>query len=390
VIFTIAFCTIFMGLTNTFMFAQSLPDDELLYFIALTMVPSVGDVHARELLMRFQSAKTIFHTRLHHLEKTPGIGKLRARRIKSFRDFNRAELELRFANKYHIHAITINDEAYPVRLKNCYDAPILLYFRGNGNLNVPRVINVIGTRSNSEYGKDIVRKFLEELMSYKVLVVSGLAYGIDALAHKTALKLGLETVGVLAHGLDRIYPPAHRALAMEIVEQGGLLTDFMSGDEPDKQNFPKRNRIVAGMTDATIVVETGIKGGSMITAELANGYNKDVFAFPGRVNDAKSEGCHHLIKTNKAALITSAKDLVDAMNWEERKSVSKIQTRLFPELSADEKVIIKILTQKETVHIDEIHAQSNLKSSAVAAAILNLELQGLINGMPGKMYKLIG
>ena len=369
------------------MFAQSFPDEELLHFIALTMVPSIGDVHARELLQHFQSAKTIFHTRLHHLEKISGIGKLRARRIKLFRDFPRAERELHFVKKYRINAIPITDDNYPTRLKNCYDAPILLYFRGNANLNATRVINVIGTRNNSDYGKELVKNFLEELFPCKALVVSGLAYGIDALAHKTALKLGLETVGVLAHGLDRIYPPPHRALAMEMVEQGGLLTDFMTGDDPDKQNFPKRNRIVAGMADATIVIETGVKGGSMITAELANGYNKDVFAFPGRVKDSKSEGCHHLIKTNKAALITSAKDLIDAMNWEERKPASKIQTKLFAELSPDEMVIMKILTQKDFVHIDEIQASSNLKYSAVAATILNLEMQGLISGLPGKMYK---
>jgi len=376
-----------MGLTKITMVAQSLPDEELLHFIALTMVPSVGDVHARELLQHFQSAKTIFHTRLHHLEKIPGIGKLRARRIKSFRDFPRAERELHFVKKYHINAIPITDVNYPTRLKNCYDAPILLYFRGNASLNATRVINVIGTRNNSDYGKELVKNFLEELFPYKALVVSGLAYGIDAHAHKTALRLGLETIAVLAHGLDRIYPPPHRALAMQMVEQGGLLTDFMTGDGPDKQNFPKRNRIVAGMADATIVIETGIKGGSMITAELANGYNKDVFAFPGRVKDSKSEGCHHLIKTNKAALITCAKDLVDAMNWEERKPAAKIQTKLFAELSADEMVIMKILVQKDNVHIDEIQASSNLKNSAVAAAILNLEMQGLISGLPGKMFK---
>jgi len=227
------------------------------------------------------------------------------------------------------------------------------------------------------------------LHSYDVLVVSGLAYGIDAIAHKLAIKTGLKTIGVLAHGLDRIYPPAHRSLAKEMIEQGGLLTDFMSGDEPDRQNFPKRNRIVAGLADATIVIETGIKGGSMITAELANGYNKDVFAFPGRVKDAKSEGCNYLIRKNKAALISHANDLIEFMNWEEKKGEPKIQRSLFVKLTAQEEKIMNVISEKESIHIEEICAACALKSSEIASAILNLELQSVIQALPGKRYKRI-
>jgi len=369
--------------------AQPIPDEELIHLIALTMIPSVGDVNARELLTQIGSAKSIFQTRLSSLEKISGIGKLRARRIKGFNSFQRVEQEIKFIRKFGIQVIPITDEYFPKKLSHCYDAPVLLYYRGNANLNASRVISIIGTRSHTEYGKDTVRCLLEQLSQYDVLVVSGLAYGIDAIAHKNAMKCGLKTIGVLAHGLDRIYPPAHRSLAKEMIENGGLLTEFMTGDEPGKQNFPKRNRIVAGMADATIVVETGVKGGSMITAELANGYNKDVFAFPGRIRDAKSEGCNFLIKKNKAALITEAKDLIECMNWEEKKSDPKIQRSLFVNLSEQEEKILQILSDKESVQIEEIYAACNMKGSEVASAVLNLELQGLIQVMPGKRYRKI-
>jgi DNA processing protein len=218
-----------------------------------------------------------------------------------------------------------------------------------------------------------------------------MAYGVDAIAHKAAIKNNLATVGVLGHGLDQIYPPDHSGLAKDMLKHdGGLLTEFRSKTKPDKHNFPTRNRIVAGMSDATIVVESGIKGGSMVTAELANGYNKDVFAFPGKVTDNKSAGCNYLIKSNKAMLLTDAQELIEIMGWEERqKSKVKSQKEIFIELSKEEKIIIDILNEKETVHIDEINLRSGLSNSAIAVAILNLELQNVVNGLPGKMYKLL-
>jgi DNA processing protein len=217
-----------------------------------------------------------------------------------------------------------------------------------------------------------------------------MAYGVDAMAHKAALKNDLQTIGVLAHGLDQIYPRDHSHLAKDMIKNGGLLTEYKSNTKPDKHNFPIRNRIVSGMSDAVIVIETGIKGGSMITAELANGYNKDVFAFPGKVTDNKSAGCNYLIRNNKAMLLTDAEELIEAMGWEEAKSRNekRSQRELFIELSKDEKIVIDILKEKETVHIDEINLRSGLSSSAIAAAILNLELQGVINSKPGKMYNL--
>ena len=254
------------------------------------------------------------------------------------------------------------------------------------------MIAVIGTRNHTEYGKQITEKLVADLAELNITVVSGLAYGIDAIGHKAALKNNLPTVGVLAHGLDQVYPPQHTSLAKDMLKHnGGLLTEFRSNTTPDKHNFPTRNRIVAGMSDATIVIETGIKGGSMITAELANSYNKDVFAFPGKVTDSKSAGCNYLIKNNKAVLLTDAKDLIELMGWDEQKSQKqnrKVQKELFIELSNEEKIIVDILKEKEASHIDEINLRSGLSSGSVAAAILNLELQNVVLSQPGKRYSL--
>ncbi|HRN55260.1 MAG TPA: DNA-processing protein DprA [Agriterribacter sp.] len=352
------------------------------------MVPHIGDVHARELLQHFGSAQQIFAARKSSLDKFPGIGLVRSASIKAFSDFQRAEEELLFIERYNITVLRQTDAAYPQRLLHCYDAPSLLYYKGTADLNHHRIMAIIGTRSHTEYGKEMTGKIIEAIASHHVLVVSGLAYGIDALAHKAALKNKLSTTGVLAHGLDRIYPSAHKALAKEMTAHGGLLTDFMSGAKPDKQNFPKRNRIVAGMADATLVIETQLNGGSMITAELANNYNKDVFALPGKATDAKSAGCNYLIRSNKAALITSGKELLEFMNWSETPLKNKaIQKTLFAELTAEEKTILKIITEKETASIDDITPHCRFSSSMIAAAILNLELQGIITCLPGKIYK---
>ncbi|MCO5238213.1 MAG: DNA-processing protein DprA [Chitinophagaceae bacterium] len=364
--------------------------NDLLYHIALTMVPNIGDVHARALLDIFGNAENIFSAKRAKLDTLPGIGAIRSKSIKTFKEFSRAEEELRFIEKYKISVLRYTDPAYPKRLLNCYDAPSLLYFKGNADLNAPKILAVIGTRSHTEYGKEMTYAIIEDLAQYGILIISGLAYGIDTLAHRAAVKNKLCTVGVLAHGLDRIYPSPNKSLAKEMMENGGLLSDFKSGTQPDKQNFPRRNRIVAGMADATLVVETQINGGSMITAELANGYNKDVFALPGRSTDPRSAGCNFLIRSNKAALITSAKDIIEFMNWgtplEKRKIIQK---ELFIELTEQEKTIMNIIREKESVSIDEITPGCNFSSSAIAGALLNLELQGIIARLPGKLYKLL-
>lgn len=305
-------------------------NNDLLYQVALTLTPNIGDVHAKALINIYGDAAAIFKAPKKQLENIEGIGSVRAGSIKAFNDFTSCEAEIKFIEKYKITPLFITDDHYPKRLLNCYDSPSLLYYRGNADLNKINIVSIVGTRNHSEYGKQQCEKLIEELKEENILIVSGLAFGIDTIAHKASLKNNMHTVGVLAHGLDRIYPAQNKTLAKQMTEQGGLLTDFISGTNPDKQNFPKRNRIVAGICDALVVIESSKKGGSLITAELANSYNKDVFALPGRVIDSKSEGCNFLIKNNKASLITGATDLLELMNWvPAEKKLQKKQRELF-------------------------------------------------------------
>ena len=362
---------------------------DLTYEIALGLVPNIGDIHAKALVNHFGNAAAIFAARKKDLEVLDGIGTIRAASIKSFHDFERAEEEIRFIKKYKITPLFITNKNYPQRLLNCYDSPSMLYYKGNADLNSSKIVAIVGTRNNNEYGKNICEKLIEELAGEEVIVVSGLAFGIDSIAHKAAIRNEMRTVAVLAHGLDRVYPSQNSLLAKQMINNGGLLTEFRKLTKPDRQNFPCRNRIVAGISDAVIVIETGIKGGSLITAELGNSYNKDVFAFPGRVNDTKSEGCNFLIKNNKAALITCANDVLENMGWKKKNMINaKKQKELFIELSDDEKTVVGILQSQEQVHIDELYFKSKLNSSAVASALLMLEMQGVVASLPGKIYKI--
>ncbi len=353
------------------------------------MVPGIGTVQAKILVAQFETVEAVFKAKLHNLEAVEGIGTVRAKAIKAFNDFSRAETEIQFIERYKIMPLFLADKAYPQRLLNCYDSPTMLYYRGEADLNATHVVAIIGTRSLSDYGKTLTEKLVEELSAAKVLVVSGLAFGIDTVAHKAALVNGLPTVGVLGHSLDMIYPAANTKLAKQMAaDGGGLLTEFTSGTKPDRHNFPTRNRVVAGMADATVVVESDLKGGSIITAELANNYNRDVFAFPGKTTDAKSRGCNHLIRQNKAGLITSGADVLESMGWlpqPDRKK--KVQRQLFVEMSTEEKIVVSLLDEKD-LPIDELYMRSELSAGTVAAALLNLELQGIVQSLPGKMYRL--
>lgn len=362
---------------------------DLLYQLALTLVPNIGPVQAK-LLLQHCEAEEIFHAKKSFLEKIEGIGPVRAESIKNFNGFERAEEEIKFIEKYKITPLFLTNKNYPQRLLNCYDSPTLLFYKGEADLNTPKIISIIGTRSHTDYAKQVTEKLIKELSAQNILVISGLAFGVDAIAHKASLKNNLPTVGVLAHGLDKMYPAEHTNLAKDMIKnQGGLLTEFSSKTKPDKHNFPSRNRIVAGMSDAVIVIETDLKGGSMITAELANGYNKDVFAIPGKLTDVKSAGCNYLIKNNKAMLLSGASELIETMGWQEtKKAKTKKQKELFIELTENEKIIVSILKEKDSVHIDELNSKSGLNSSAVAAGILNLELQNVIVSLPGKLYQL--
>lgn len=363
---------------------------DLLYQIALSLVPNIGPVQAKILLQHCE-AEEIFHAKKSFLENIEGIGPVRAASITSFSDFSIAEEEIKFIEKYKIKPLFIADPGYPQRLLNCYDSPTILYYKGDADLNASKIIAIIGTRSHTEYARQVTEKLVKELAGENITIISGLAYGVDAIAHKSALKNNLPTVGVLAHGLDQVYPPDHTSLAKDMIKSGGgLLTEFRSNTKPDKHNFPTRNRIVAGMSDATIVIETGIKGGSMITAEMANSYNKDVFAIPGKITDSKSAGCNYLIKNNKAILLTDTAELLQLMGWQQdkKKKEKKVQREIFIELTKDERTILDILKEKDSVHIDEINIRSGISSSAIAAAILSLELQNVILSLPGKLYRL--
>ncbi|MFT3677018.1 MAG: DNA-processing protein DprA [Chitinophagaceae bacterium] len=365
-------------------------EPDVLYQIALTHIPQIGTVCGRILVDLFGDAHSVFKASTTQLCKLDGVGEVRAHAIHRFKSWIEAEEELRFIEANRITPLFIRSKDYPQRLLNCTDAPLLLYQKGETSLNTSRVIAVVGTRHQTDYGKQLTEKLIADLASLQVMVISGLAYGIDALAHKAAIQHGLPTVGVLAHGLDALYPPRHRSLAASMLENGGsLLTEFGSGTQPDRHNFPIRNRIVAGLSDAVVVVETGPTGGSLITAELANGYNRDVFAFPGRSTDFRSQGCNELIRNNKAALITQATDLITAMNWDHVPSEQVVrQSELFVELTEDEKKLIQLLRDKGQLSLDELNWYSQLSNSQVAAGLLSLELKNQIRALPGSVFRI--
>jgi DNA processing protein len=365
-------------------------NEQLLYHIAITSIPNIGDVTAKKLIAYCGSSEQVFSEKKSLLEKIPGIGGVNAQKIITHKSeaLRTAEEEISFIKKNNIVPLFYMNENYPKRLLQCEDGPILIYTKGNIELNNPKVVSVVGTRKASDYGKDFCNKIIEELVPHQPLIVSGLAYGIDVCSHKAAIKNSLSTVGVLAHGLDRMYPQQHSGVAKQMLEKGGLLTDYKSGTNPDRENFPKRNRIVAGLSDLTIVIESSKKGGSLITAYLANDYNRDVFALPGRLNDSQSEGCNTIIKNHKAALIQSVKDIEYIMGWEAEKNVQKKQTELFVELTPEQKIIADIISKQDKIGIDDLSLQSKIPMSKTTAMLLEMEFNGVVKTLPGKMYKL--
>lgn len=362
----------------------------LLHQIALTKINGVGPVIARHLLDHFQAAEAIFAAPRKELLAIPGIGSRLAAAILESRVLREAENELRFIEKHRIQTLFWNENSYPKRLKECPDAPLLLYYKGNTDLNASRIISIVGTRNATSYGKLICSEFVRDLQPYGVSVISGLAYGIDSHAHRNALTYGLPTVGVLGHGLDRIYPSANREMAARMLDQGGLLTEFPSGTNPDKRNFPMRNRIIAGLSDVTIVIEAAIKGGALITAEIANTYNRDVCAFPGNLNQEFSSGCNYLIKTNRAHLITGATDLAYLMNWEidERKQPPK-QLPLHVSLDKTEQQVYDAIQAAGQIAIDELSRRLQWPQSKLAITLLEMEIKGVIAVLPGWVYRIL-
>lgn len=354
------------------------------------MLPGIGGVLARNLVAYVGSVDGIFSQSIKALQKIPGIGEFNARQIKNSNVIPLAEKEIEFIQKYNIQVSFYTDENYPRRLKNCIDSPVLIYCKGNMKLDEQRIISIVGTRNATNYGKqvvdDLIKQFSER--NYKILVVSGLAYGIDIQAHRSALKYNIPTVGVVAHGLDLLYPSLHKETAKKMMDKGGLVSDFSSGTKIDPANFIKRNRIIAGLADATVVVESAKKGGSLVTADIASSYNRDVFSFPGRAGDKFSEGCNQLIRNSGATLIEGIDDLEYFMGWENLPKADAVQSRLFIDLNNEEQKIFDLLQKQGELFIDQISAEMHLPTSRVSALLLNLEFKNVLIAMPGKMYKL--
>lgn len=362
--------------------------DDLLYKLALHSIEGVGSVTARQLLTEFGDARSIFEARPKELAALTWLPENVAQRISDSSVLLRAESEMRWLEQYNIQTFFIQDNDYPERLRSIPQPPTLLYYKGNAPLNSLRTVGIIGTRKPTPAGVWQVEKLVEELTPYQPLILSGLAYGIDIAAHRTALLKGLPTVGVLGHGLAYLYPSLHQNTAQEMIEQGGLLTEYSFQTKPDPRHFPMRNRIVAGLCDALVVVETARKGGSIITAEYANNYNRDVFAIPGRPGEPTSEGCNWLIKSHKASLLESASDLAYLMHWQQSERPANEQLKLFEELSPEEKIVVDLLKINEALHIDRLSLESRLPHGLLATVLLEVECKGLIRTLPGKRYVL--
>lgn len=365
--------------------------DEQIYTLALTRIHGLGLTGACNLIREMGTAGDIFRYRKELPERIPGVTDKLVKALDCPEAFKRAEEELLFAEKNNIRCITFNDEQYPSRLRECEDAPLALFYRGNAPLNALRVVSVVGTRHATPYGEEICRNFMEELAAAcpDTLVVSGLAYGIDIHAHRAALEQGLPTVGVLAHGLDRIYPSAHRETAVRMMDNGGLLTEFMSGTNPDRQNFVKRNRIVAGMCDAVVVVESAAKGGALITAELAESYQRDCFAFPGKVTDTYSAGCNRIIRDNRASLILSGEDFIRSMGWKQTGKAKHVQRQLFPDLNEEERKIVEAIRKADGgMQINTLVIETDIPIHRISTLLFELEMKGVIQPLAGGVYKL--
>lgn len=371
---------------------------ETLYAIALTRISYFNIATCLQLYRKLGSATAIMENR-NNIKDV--ISDASPRLVHALSDvseaLHRAEAEFEFDNAHAIRPLTMACDDYPERLRDCDDAPIVLFYRGNADLNQRRIVSIVGTRHCTAYGQDILTKFCKDLKELcpDVLIVSGLAYGVDICAHRNALRNNFDTIGVLAHGLDMLYPSVHRDTAKDMLSHGGLLTEFLTNTNPDKMNFVRRNRIVAGVADATIVVESAARGGSLITADIAQSYARDVFTFPGNVNSTYSEGCNNLIRDNKAALITCAEDFVKAMGWEQDNKVKEarakgIERQLFPELTVEETRIVELLQRNNDLQLNIIAVQTGLPIGNISALLFSLELKGVIKLYAGGVYHLLG
>ncbi|MDR6760596.1 DNA processing protein [Flavobacterium sp. 2755] len=364
-------------------------DQDLFYLLALMKVDGVGDIMAKKLLNHCGNAEAIFKSKANQIAAIDGVGSVMLKNIKDKAIFEKANQELEFIRKNNIKVSFFQDETYPDRLKHCIDSPVLIFSGGNIDLKNKKIISIVGTRQITSYGTEFCRKLIEDLAPLDPVIVSGFAYGVDIVAHQFAMDYNLQTIGVLAHGLNQVYPKAHKKYMAKMEENGGFITEFWSTSNPDKENFVRRNRIVAGISEATIVIESADKGGSLITANLANDYNRDVFAVPGRVTDRYSQGCNDLIKTQKASLLSSAADLIYVLNWDIEKKPKAIQKQLFIDLEPDEQKIYDFLLKNGKELLDTIALECDFPVFKISGILLNMELKGVIRPLPGKLFEAI-
>ncbi|MDR1153079.1 MAG: DNA-processing protein DprA [Bacteroidales bacterium] len=364
--------------------------NDLKYKIGIGLIPGVGDIQAKKLISYCGGVEAVFREKKAALMKIPSVGEALANSIANHDVLAKAEKEVDFIFKHHIGYSFYLDDDYPVRLKNCPDSPVIFFYKGDVDFEHPKIVSIVGTRQATPYGKDLCNRLVDELCrrNHHPVIVSGLAYGIDICAHKAALRNGLPTIAVLGHGLAQIYPAAHAATAREITGQGALLTEFPSDRPIDRNNFVRRNRLIAGLADLTIVVESNIRGGALITADIANSYNRDVFACPGRLTDECSVGCNWLIRTNKASLLQSVADIEYLMGWDNNQK-APVQRKLFPTVSPEEETILRLLKEGGECPIDTLGVALQMPVSKVSTLLLSLELNGLVHSLPGKVYQAV-
>jgi DNA processing protein len=364
-------------------------EQDLFYLLALQRVEGVGDIMAKKLLTHCGSAEAVFKTKTTQLAAIDGVGSWTLKNLKDKSVFDKANAELEYIKSNDINAVYFQDEKYPDRLKHCIDGPLLLFTSGNIDLKNRKIISIVGTRQITSYGTEFCRKLIEDLAPLDPVIVSGFAYGVDIVAHQLAMEHNLQTIAVVAHGLNQIYPKTHKKYVAKVEENGGFMTEFWSSSNPDKENFVRRNRIVAGMSEATIVIESADRGGSLITANMANDYNRDVFAVPGRVTDKYSQGCNNLIKTQKANVLTSAADLVYILNWDIQKESKPVQKQLFVTLEDDEQKVYDYLLKTGKEIMDVIALRCDFPIYKISGMLLNMELKGVVRPLPGKLFEAI-
>lgn len=365
-------------------------ENDLLHILALLHVTNVGDITAKKLMSHCGSAEAVFKEKKHNLQKIEGIGSYILNDLFDSKHYKAAEEELQFIKKNDIACLYFKDDNYPDKLKHCIDGPVVLFQSGKINLKQQSVISIVGTRKITTQGIAFCENLVEQLEPYNPVIVSGFAYGTDITAHKAAIKHNLQTIGCLAHGLNQIYPKVHKKYMVDMEANGGFFTDFWSSDTFDKNNFLKRNRVIAGLSEATIVIESAEKGGSLVTADIANSYNRDVFAVPGRTTDSQSIGCNNLIKYQKAHLLSNPLDVPYILNWQlEEATKPAVQKQLFVELDNQEKVIYNFLKEHNKQQIDTIAISCNMPIFKIAGTLLNMELKGVVRPLPGKLFEII-